>query len=126
MEPLKALNFRRLPAHRSLGEPIDPDCESRSDRTLTRTASSSILYGIYACADHRWSRERRDTDPTHLIPEQTKTRLLRDRALPAWWRPTDLCATALFSFQGADAAAQPCSDRIFDRTGEARRQSQLR
>lgn len=39
-------------------------------------------------------------------------------------RPTDLCATALFSFQGTDASAKPFSDRIFDRTGEARRQSQ--
>jgi hypothetical protein len=39
-------------------------------------------------------------------------------------RPTDLCATALFSFQGTDASARPVSDRITDRTEGAWRQSQ--
>src|ERR1700687_4066390 len=38
-------------------------------------------------------------------------------------RPTDLCATVLFSFQGADACARPFTDRITDRTGKAWRQS---
>ncbi len=50
---------------------------------------------------------------------------LSDRASSALGRrPTDLCATALFSFQGTDASARSDSDRITDRTKGARRQSQ--
>lgn len=58
-------------------------------------------------------------------PGTNKNAGLSDRALPALGRrPTDLCATALFSFQGTDASARPVSDRITDRTKGARRQSQ--
>ena len=38
-------------------------------------------------------------------------------------RPTDLCATALFSFQGTNTNASPYRAGSFDRTGVARRQS---
>jgi len=38
-------------------------------------------------------------------------------------RPTDLCATALFSFQGTNASAGPFIGRIVDRTAGARRPS---
>jgi hypothetical protein len=73
----------------------------------------------------RWSRESRDTNPKISQPGANKNAGLSDRALPALGRrPTDLCATALFSFQGTDASARPASDRITDRTKGARRQSQ--
>jgi hypothetical protein len=39
------------------------------------------------------------------------------------WRPTDLCATALFSFQGTNADVWPYPDRITDRTEGGGRQS---
>ena len=85
------------------------------------------LYGTRAwCGTSRWSRGNRSTNPTHLAnPKTNKNADLSDRALPALGRrPTDLCATALFSFQGTDASARPISDRITDRTKGARRQSQ--
>ena len=68
-------------------------------------------------------------EPQHrilvLAPKQTKTRPTRGRApVCPGRRPTDLCATALFSFQGTDASARPVSDRITDRTEGAWRQSQ--
>lgn len=69
-------------------------------------------------------------EPQHESFSISRTRTnknagLSDRALPALGRrPTDLCATALFSFQGTDASARPVSDRITDRTKGARRQSQ--
>ena len=55
---------------------------------------------------------------------QTKNAYYGASYLRSGRRPTDLCATALFSFQGTDAAAKPITDRITDRTVGAKRQSQ--
>ena len=55
-------------------------------------------------------------------PGQTKNAFRRLVCL-AGRRPTDLCATALFSFQGTNSEHQPFSDRITDRTERAWRQS---
>ncbi len=42
------------------------------------------------------------------------------------WRPTDLCATVLLSFQGANTNVWPGPNRINDRIVRAKRQSQRR
>lgn len=54
--------------------------------------------------------------------DKQKTACAAPCLLPRW-RPTDLCATVLFSFQGTNADAGPISDRITDRTGWASVQS---
>ena len=72
----------------------------------------------------RWSRKIRYV--LTLFSQRLEANKMRLSPLLrlAFWRPTDLCATVLFSFQGTDAYAQPILDRINDRTTEARRQSQ--
>jgi hypothetical protein len=103
----------RLPA---VGSPLRPARLGRTGR------ARSIRTG------QKPSRNRRSRVAellTHSISENEgkQKRGLR-RASPApIRRPTDLCATALLSFQGTNTDARPCSDRITDRTEGACRQS---
>ena len=118
--------FADWSAHRSLGKPCDSDCESESTARLNDDRSVINCSGSIPWCGHPVEPEspQHESHDSHK-PGQTKTWPFRNHA-PVWpgRRPTDLCATALFSFQGTDASAQPISDRITDRTGEARRQSQ--
>jgi len=124
MELLKSSIFADCSTHRYA--PIDPDCESRSSPIASRRPAFVINCtglvlgaGLPGGAGEPQHESNSSLDPTN------KNAALADRA-PACLgrRPTDLCATALFSFQGTDASAQPVSDRITDRTVGARRQSQ--
>ena len=62
-------------------------------------------------------------DRNLFFEEQQKTRLAPRTCCCSDWRPTDLCATVLLSFQGTNTNVWPNPDRITDRTGKARRQS---
>jgi hypothetical protein len=112
-------------------------CIDRSMRRSTRSASPGlavrlaaagfviIRFGIRTWCGHPVEPESPQHEPHDSQTRTNKNAALAGRApVCSGRRPTDLCATALFSFQGTDASAQPISDRITDRTGEARRQSQ--
>jgi hypothetical protein len=126
MELLKSSIFADCSTHRYA--PIDPDCESRSSPIASRRPAFVINCtglvlgaGLPGGAGGTAARILLIFDPTN------KNAALADRApVCSGRRPTDLCATALFSFQGTDAFARPISDRITDRTKGARRQSQQR
>ncbi len=67
----------------------------------------------------RWSRRSRECRLKSLFQKQKTP--FGDFVLGR--RPTDLCATALFSFQGTNTKAKPHSGWIIDRTGLVRLQS---
>jgi len=112
----------------------------RNDRSLhrsTRSANPGLAAPPYggrlrhsSCGIRTWCGRPVEPESPQHEPHDSQTRTNKNAALSSrapvcpGRRPTDLCATALFSFQGTDASAQPISDRITDRTGEARRQSQ--
>jgi hypothetical protein len=83
------------------------------------------LYGRIALVRrNRWSRVPARSDAKSLIAEGKQKRGFRRAFLCfSGWRPTDLCATVLLSFQGTNTDARPILDRITDRTIGARRQS---
>jgi len=128
MELLKSSIFADCsPAFRSLGEPglirtANPD---RSP-ALRPAISHSSWWTRPLVRNTRWSRGSREGESVcSQTADKQKRGPFRDRApICPGRRPTDLCATALFSFQGTDASARPVSDRITDRTKGARRQSQ--
>ena len=111
-----------------------------NDRSLhrsTRSANPGLAAPPYggrlrhsSCGIRTWCGRPVEPESPQYEPHDSQTRTNKNAALSSrapvcpGRRPTDLCATALFSFQGTDASAQPISDRITDRTGEARRQSQ--
>jgi hypothetical protein len=130
MEPLKGSIFADWSddLDRS-SSPIDPACEAESRRPPCGAGVVINLYGIRAWCGASGGAGRAAARILLVLtnPRTNKNAGLSDRALPALGRrPTDLCATALFSFQGTDASARPVSDRITDRTKGARRQSQRR
>jgi hypothetical protein len=127
MEPLTALSSLTVRRARSLELADRPGLRVRI--FAVRLAADGVrhkLYGTRAwCGTSGGAGEPQHESYSSLNPRQTKTRTLAGpRTACLGRRPTDLCATALFSFQGTDASARPFSDRITDRTGGARRQSQ--
>ena len=97
----------------------------RPDRAESPGSDVVINLFVRPFLDDQWSWYHE----THRTISQTartnKKRLVTGASdLCSGRRPTDLCATALFSFQGTDAAAKPITGRITDRTVGARRQSQ--
>src|SRR6266404_8921824 len=71
------------------------------DQSLRRIGGTALRRADYSFSD--WKQKS-----VLSTPSVTRT------------RPTDLCATALFSFQGTNATAEPRPDWIVDHTEEAR------
>jgi len=127
MELLTALSSLTSRRARSLELADRSGLRIRTSPCASRRRRRHKLYGIHAWCGASGGAGRAAARILLVLtnPRTNKNAGLSDRALPALSRrPTDLCATALFSFQGTDASARPVSDRITDRTKGARRQSQ--
>jgi hypothetical protein len=125
MEPLTALSSLTV---RRIDRSIRRSTRSASPDLAARLAAAGFVivrFGIRTWCERPVEPEGPQYEPHDSQTRTNKNAALADRApVCPGRRPTDLCATALFSFQGTDASAQPISDRITDRTGEAWRQSQ--